>query len=159
MDLATRGIVKTVRFAPGSKPYMLRVSPDGKYVWVQTSVANTNVVLDVETMETLHTTPVGREPVQLAFGPDDGRYGLITHFADTFVAVLDRRTGREVRRIDVGQPQANAVFTPDGAVAFVTVTGGDEIVVIDMAQLAVIARLKTGNEPMGLVLLDRTAAS
>ncbi|MCD6031819.1 MAG: hypothetical protein K0S78_4001, partial [Thermomicrobiales bacterium] len=34
---------------------MLRVSPDGAIVWVQTASAQTNAVLDVETMETLHT--------------------------------------------------------------------------------------------------------
>jgi len=133
---------------------MLRVSPDGKYVWVQTSAANTNVVLDVATMETVHTTPVGKEPVQLAFQPGGGRYGLVTHLQDSFVAVLDRESYRVVKRIEVGQPQANASFTPDGATAFVTVTGRDEVAVIDMQELAVAARIKTGGQPMGLVLLD-----
>jgi DNA-binding beta-propeller fold protein YncE len=41
---------------------MLRVSPDGKDVWVQTRRANTNVVLDAETMQTLVTTPAGKQP-------------------------------------------------------------------------------------------------
>jgi YVTN family beta-propeller protein len=133
---------------------MLRVSPDGKYVWVQTSAANTNVVLDAETMETVRTTPVGKGPVQLAFQPSGGRYGLVTHLQDGFVAVLDRENYRVVKRIEVGQPQVNASFTPDGATAFVSVTGRDEVAVIDMQVLAVAARIKTGGQPMGLVLLD-----
>jgi YVTN family beta-propeller protein len=131
---------------------MLRVSPDGRYVWVQTGQANTNVVLDADTMDTLQTTSVGKQPVEAAFQPNDGRYGLLTHFDDTFVLVLDRQTGREVTRIDVGAAQANASFTPDGATAFVTVTGADSLVVIDMRQLAVVARLQTGGRPMGLAL-------
>ncbi len=32
---------------------MLRVSPDGKEVWVQTAVTNTNAVLDGATLATL----------------------------------------------------------------------------------------------------------
>ena len=50
-----------MNFPRGSKPYMLRVSPDGKVVWVQTSGAKTNVVLDAESMETLHERTDGRD--------------------------------------------------------------------------------------------------
>ena len=133
---------------------MLRVSPDGKQVWVQTGRANTNVVLDAESMAILYTSPAGKQPVQSAFQPGSGRYGLVTHFEDTFVLVLDRESGREASRIDLGKPQANVCFSPDGATAFVSVMGGDEVALIDMAQLAVVGRLKTGEEPIGLVLLD-----
>jgi DNA-binding beta-propeller fold protein YncE len=105
-------------------------------------------------MQTLLTTPAGNQPLQAAFQPNDGRFGLITHFDDTFVLVLDRQTGREVARIDVGAAQANASFTADGATAFVTVTGADSVVAIDMIQLAVVARFKVGGEPMGLLLLE-----
>ena len=89
---------------------MLRVLPDGKHLWVQTAGANTNLVLDVEGMETVHTEPTGRGPVQSAFGPAGGRYGLVTHLDEPFVLALDRENGRAVRRIDVGGPQANASF-------------------------------------------------
>jgi YVTN family beta-propeller protein len=125
---------------------MLRVSPDGKEVWVQTSDANTNVVLDAETLATITTTAVGRQPVTLAFQPGAGRYAVVTHLQDGNVVVLNRQTGREVKRIDVGKPQANTVFTPDGATAFV------------MAELAVATRIPTGGQPMGLVLLDPALA-
>ena len=136
---------------------MLRVSPDGKLVWVQTGQANTNVVLDAETMAVVQTTPAGRQPVRAAFQPGDGRYGLVTHADDTFVLVLDRQTGAEVTRLEVGAPQANASFTPDGQTSFVTVIGADQVAVIDMAQLAVVGRIPTGGQPMGLALLDPTA--
>jgi DNA-binding beta-propeller fold protein YncE len=157
IDLATRQVVQTVAFPTGSKPYMLRVTPDGQHVWVQTVTAHTNVVLDVERMTTVQTTPTGHGPVQSAFGPPGSRYGLVTHADDTFVLVLDQATGRAVTRIDVGKPQANASFTPDGGTVFVTVTGGDEVVAIDLTQAAIISRLPTGGQPMGLVLLDLTA--
>ena len=133
---------------------MLRVAPDGKDLWVQTVGANTNAVLDAETMETLQTEPTGRGPVQSAFGPEGGRYGLVTHLEETFVLALDRQTGREAGRIEVGGPQANASFMPDGATAFVTVPSRNEVAAIDMAELAVVGRIPAGGEPMGLVVFD-----
>ncbi len=39
---------------------MLRVSPDGKEVWVQTADANTNVVLDASDLSVLATQPTGK---------------------------------------------------------------------------------------------------
>jgi YVTN family beta-propeller protein len=133
---------------------MLRASPDGKTLWVQTAGTHANVVLDAESLETLHSEPAGRGPVQSAFGPEGGRYGLVTHLEESFVLVLERETGKAVQRIDVGGPQANASFMPDGTIAYVTVTGRDEVVAIDMAQLAVVGRVAAGDAPMGLVVLD-----
>jgi YVTN family beta-propeller protein len=146
-----------VEFPPGSKPYMLRVSPDGQVVWVQTAAAKTNVVLDVERMEAQHSEPTGSGPVQSAFGPAGARYGLITHVEESFVLVLEQATGKAVQRIDVGGPQANVSFLPDGSVAYVTVTSRNEVVAIDMAELAVIGRISAGEEPMGLVIIDPNA--
>lgn len=155
VDLAGRSVVKTVSFPAESRPWMLRVSPDGKEVWVQTGQANTNVVLDAETMDTLATLNAGKQPVEAAFQPEDGRYGIVTHYDDTFVLVIDRQTRREVTRIDVGAGQANASFTADGTTAFVSVTSADLVIAIDMRQLAVVDRLTVGGQPMGLVLLER----
>lgn len=154
IDLATRRIVRTVEFPAGSKPYMLRVSPDGRVVWVQTADARTNVVLDVETMDAIHTESTGKGPVQSAFGPPGGRYGLVTHLEEDFVLAIDRATGLVARQIDVGGSQANASFMPGGAIAYVTLTSRDEVVAIDMAELAVVGRVAAGDEPMGIVLLD-----
>lgn len=138
---------------------MLRVSPDGGVVWVQTAGEHTNVVLDAESMETLHTEPVGRGPVQSAFGPGGGRYGLVTHLEETFVLAVERETGEAVERIEVGGPQAIASFMPDGQIAYVTVTSRNEVVAIDMTELAVVGRIAAGEEPMGLVVLDTASAT
>ena len=146
-----------MEFPEGSKPYMLRVAPDGKTLWVQTAATHRNVVLDVERMDVLHSEEVGKGPVQSAFGPVGGRYGLVTHLEETFVQVLDRETGRAITRIDVGGVQANASFLPDGSIAYVTVTSRDEVVAIDMTELAVVGRIAAGVEPMGLVVFDPDA--
>ena len=133
---------------------MLRVAPDAKVVWVQTAGDMANVVLDAESLETLHREPVGRGPVQSAFGPAGGRYGLVTHLEETFVLAIERESGRSVERIEVGGPQANVSFMPDGRTAYVTVTSRNELVAIDMTELTVVGRIAAGEEPMGIVLLD-----
>jgi streptogramin lyase len=43
-------ITERVEFPEGSRPWMLRVSPDGKVVYVQTA-SGSNVVLDARTLE------------------------------------------------------------------------------------------------------------
>jgi DNA-binding beta-propeller fold protein YncE len=73
------------------------------------------------------------------------------------VLVLDAATGAEVKRIDVGTTQANVSFTPDGATAFVSLAGGDEVAAIDMAKLEVAGRIKTSRRPTGLVILNTDA--
>ena len=135
---------------------MLRVSPDGAVVWVQTAAASSNVVLDATTMEILHTEVTGRGPVQSAFGPPGSRYGLVTHLDETFVLALERETGREAVRIEVGAPQANPSITPDGGTAYVTIPSRGEVVAIDMANLAIVGRIPAGEEPMGIVVFDPT---
>ena len=133
---------------------MLRASPDGKAVWVQTAGTHANVVLDTDNLETLHSEPTGRGPVQSAFGARGGRHGLVTHLEESFVLVIERESGKAVQRIEVGGPQANASFMPDGATAYVTVTDRNEVVAIDMTELAVVGRVSAGEAPMGLVILD-----
>ena len=68
--MASRRLVKTVSFPARSKPHMLRVSPDGKEVWVQTAEANTNVVLDASDLAVLSTEPTGKQPVTNAWTRD-----------------------------------------------------------------------------------------
>jgi DNA-binding beta-propeller fold protein YncE len=149
--------VKTIAFPEGSKPYMLRVAPDGQVVWVQSTGANSNVVLDAATMEILHTEPTGQGPVQSAFGPPGSRYGLVTHLDETFVLAIERETGRDAGRIEVGAPQANPSITPNGALAYVTVPSRSEVVAIDMRELVVVGSISTGAEPMGVVVFDQEA--
>jgi len=153
IDLATRQIVRTVQFPAGSKPYMLRVTPDGREVWVQTAATNTNAVLDADTLGVLATAVLGKGPVGNAYQPN-GPYVVVVHATDPVVSVLERRTGREVKRLEVGSPQGVVSFAPDGATAFVSLLTSNEVAVIDMAQLAVVARIPTGRRPWGLVLLD-----
>ncbi len=130
---------------------MLRVSPGGKEVWVQTA-SGTNVVLDARTLETKHTERVGSSPVTVAFSPD-GRYNFVSMAGESYVAVLDPETGRLIRRLEVGQNNANVSFRPDGRFGYVAVTGENVVAVVEMDSLEVETRLRSGEGPMGLIVL------
>jgi DNA-binding beta-propeller fold protein YncE len=151
-DTRTWDLVKTVNFPPGSQPYMLRVSPDGKEVWVQSASAATNVVLSADDLSTLVTLQTGKGPLNNAWTPD-ARYSVVTNSADTFASVFDAKTYTEVARLAVGQGGANIGFTHDGTTAFMSVTPANAVAVIDMAKLDVVSQIKAGTQPQGLIVL------
>jgi DNA-binding beta-propeller fold protein YncE len=150
LDTETLRIANRAEFPEGSRPWMLRVSPDGGEVWVQTA-SGSNVVLDSQSLEMLHTEELGEQPVTVAFSPD-GRYNLVTHFADDWVAVIDSRSGKLIKRLEVGQNGANVSFRPDGRFGYVAVTGENAVAVVEMESLEVETRLTVGEEPMGLIV-------
>jgi len=151
LDTNTLKITSRAEFPEGSKPWMLRVSPDGREVWVQTA-SGSNAVLDARTLETLHTEELGEQPVTTAWSPD-GRYNFVTHFADDWVAVMDPGNGKLIKRLEVGQNGANVSFRPDGKFGYVALTGENAVAVVEMESLEVETRLTVGEEPMGLIVL------
>ena len=151
LDTDTLRIANRVEFPEGSRPWMLRVSPDGRKVWVQTATG-TNVVLDSQTLETLHTEELGEQPVTTAWSPN-GRYNFVTHFADSWVAIMDPKSGSLLKRLEVGQGGANVSFRSDGEYGYVAVTGENMVAVVEMESLEVETKLRTGEEPMGLIVL------
>src|SRR6185436_16830884 len=102
IDMVSRTLVKTVSFPARSKPHMLRVSPDGKEVWVQTAETDTNVVLSADDLSVLATQPTGKFPVTNAWTPDR-RYSIITNGKDTIAQIFDAKTFKEVKRLTVGE--------------------------------------------------------
>ena len=151
-DTRTWELVRTVNFPQGSKPFMLRVSPDGKEVWVQTSQMNVNTVLSSEDLSTLTTMQTGKGPVTNAWTPD-GRYSLVANEGDTFASVFDAKTYKEVARLMIGQGGTNMGFTRDGSTGFMAVTGANSVAVIDMGKLSVVTQLKAGTQPQGLIVV------
>jgi DNA-binding beta-propeller fold protein YncE len=149
--MVSRTVVKTVSFPARSKPHMLRVSPDGKEVWVQTAETNTNVVLDAADLTVLSTEPTGKYPVTNAWTPDR-RYAIVTHGRDVIAQVVDARTFKEVKRVNIGQGGSNVGFSKDGKTAFIALTGADAVAVMDVEKLTLTSQIKAGTQPQGLIV-------
>jgi len=149
--MANRKLIRTVSFPAHSKPHMLRVSPDGKEVWVQTADANTNVVLSADDLSVLATEPTGKSPVTNAWTPD-GRYSIVTNGQDTVAQIFDAKTFKEVKRLTIGQGATNVGFSKDGNTAFIAVTGANAVAVIDVGRLTLASQIKAGQQPQGLIV-------
>jgi DNA-binding beta-propeller fold protein YncE len=149
--MVSRKLVKTVSFPARSKPHMLRVSPDGKEVWVQTVGASTNVVLDATDLSVLSTEPTGKGPVTNAWTPDR-RYSIITNGQDTIAQIVDARTFKELKRLTIGPGGANIGFSKDGNTAFIAVKDANAVAVVDTDKLNLVSHIKAGREPQGLIV-------
>ena len=130
---------------------MVRVSPDSQTLWLQTQRGNTNDVLEVATLRTLATEPVGKEPVVNAWTPDR-RYSYVSHYADEFVSVFDAATFKEVGRIHIGANHGNITFRPDGKLVYVSVIGANKVAVIDTETRQVVKHIPAGKRPWGLII-------
>src|SRR5262245_47661852 len=130
---------------------MLRLSPDGKEVWVQTADTNTNVVLDATDLRVLATQATGKQPITNAWTPDR-RYSIVTNGQDTFAQLFDARTFKEVKRLTIGLGGTNIGFSKDGRTAFIAVRGANEVAVIDVERFALAQRIPAGKEPQGLIV-------
>ena len=130
---------------------MLRVSPDGKEVWVQTAETDTNVVLSADNLSVLATQPTGKFPVTNAWTPDR-RYSIITNGKDTIAQVFDAKTFNEVKRLTVGEGGTNIGFSKDGKTAFIALREANAVAVVDMRKLALEGRINAGKEPQGLIV-------
>jgi len=149
--MTSRKLVKTVAFPARSKPHMLRVSPDGREVWVQTVGANTNVVLRADDLSVLSTEPTGKAPVTNAWTPDR-RYSIITNGQDTVAQIVDARTFKELKRLTIGPGGSNIGFTKDGKTAFIAVRDANSVAVIDAEKLTLASHIKAGQQPQGLIV-------
>ncbi len=154
LDVGARQVARRVNFATGSKPHMLRASPDGKYVWVQDARTNTNEILDAQTLQVLNVQPVGKVPATNAWTPD-GRYSYVLHEDDNYVLVMESQPPfRQLKRVEVGPGPGNISFRPDGKYAYVTVGGLNAVAVIDTTAMRVETMLPAGRTPWGVVLLN-----
>lgn len=117
VDFATRKEVARVSLpaAPqGKKPdiegtpsHGIGVSPDGKTLWVDSSLNSKVYVYALPDLKLLGGVDVGRTPDWLTFTPDS-RKVYVSNAASNSVSAIDVKSMKEVARIPVGQvPKRN----------------------------------------------------
>ena len=98
IDTASQKLVKVITLPPHSRPQCVKVSADGKKVYVSTGRAGTVCVVDANTYEVLNTIPVGKRPWGITFSPD-GKYLFAANGPSDDVSVIDLATETEVAKI------------------------------------------------------------
>jgi YVTN family beta-propeller protein len=115
--------------AVGGRPRGLALSRDGRSLFVAVAA------------------PVSGVSGATASGPAWGDAG-----SGPGLAVLDVRARKLDRKLPAGPSPASVALSPDGAVAFVTNDGSNEVVRIDLASGAVTAKGSVGAWPKGVAV-------
>jgi YVTN family beta-propeller protein len=134
----------------GKGPEGFDISPDGKELWAAHSRDGGVSVINLFEKRVIQTFRVQtRRSNRLKFTPD-GRLVLITDLDAGTLLVLQRETRKELKRITLGHQPAGILVAPDGARAYVAVTGDDNVAVIDLQTLELQARIAIGTGPDGM---------
>lgn len=152
VDLSTEKVVQTV--STGRYPHGLRISPDGKEIYVADVEEGTLSVIGIAEMSEIARIPVGAAPVQVGFTPD-GRLVFASLRDENKVAVIDTASRKVVAKIDVGRKPIQVFSTPDGSRVYVANQGNetdpdDTVSVIDVSTLSVVDTIRTGKGAHGV---------
>jgi YVTN family beta-propeller protein len=143
LDTANDAVVATVDVGVG--PRHTYFSPDGTEAYVTAEFDNAVVVIDASTRTVTRRIPVGHMPHFALVAGDDL---FVTNFGSGDVSVVRRRDGTALASIPVGHGPLGASITRDGRRVYVAVHNAHEVVGIDVATRAVIARIKTAPGPV-----------
>lgn len=134
----------------GKGPEGFDVTPDGKELWAAGSRDGSVSIVDIAAKRVTRTFNVQtKRSNRLRFTPD-GRVVLITDLDAGELLILQRETRKELKRIKLGKEPAGILIPPDGARAYVAVTGDSNIAVIDLRTFDLLDRIATGENPDGM---------
>ncbi len=134
----------------GKGPEGFDLTPDGKEIWAAHSRDGGVSIINLSTKSVAHTFSVQtKRSNRLRFTPD-GRLVLISDLDAGELVILERATRKELKRMPLGKQPAGILIPPDGARAYVAVTGDNNVAVIDLKSLELVDRIQTGVGPDGM---------
>jgi YVTN family beta-propeller protein len=115
-------------------------SPDHRTVAVVSIGSNSVTFIDTASNAVRHVTYLGRSPHEAFYTPD-GEEVWVTVRGENYISVLDSATFEEKARITTPNGPGMSIFSPDGRLAYVCSSFTPEIVVIDVPQRQIVARV------------------
>lgn len=139
--MASGTVVKSAKV--GAQPEGVKVTPDGKLVWVTSEETGTISVFDPETGKILKTFKVGHRPRSIAFTLD-AKNAYVNAENDGTVVYVDAVKGAMLKPIPLGKagevkPMA-VLMSPDGSKLYVSTGRGHKVFTIDTATNSVASR-------------------
>jgi YVTN family beta-propeller protein len=150
IDAATgcvRGHIAVLR-----RPEGMAFSADGARLYVANRESDAIAVVDTAARRLARTIATGKGPVRLVMTPDGDRLAFPLLHADA-VQVADVETGSIVATIPVGRRPAGAALSPDGSLLFVSCEVEGCVVLVSLASLRVVGRIRTGEGPDAVACL------
>ena len=111
IDTTNLKVSKVVALPQGSRPMSVKVSLDGKRIYVSNGRAGTVSVLDSRTYDLVSTIQVGSRPWGLALSPD-GALLYAANGPSNDVSVVDLKTNKEIARIGAGMGPWSVAVVP-----------------------------------------------
>jgi YVTN family beta-propeller protein len=135
------------------------VSPGLKEIWAANAQDGTVSIVDFAAKKVTATVPISVKGAnRLRFTPDGklvlisglGSFGPGPASSAPNLVVLDAATHKEVKQLQLGGGAAGILMDPAGTRAFVAVSGGNKVTVVDLKTLAVSSEIAPLGEPDGM---------
>ena len=135
------------------------VSPDGKEIWTGNAQDGTVSVIDFASKKAVQTVPISAKGAnRLKFTPDGklvlvsglGMFGPGAAPSAANLVVLDAASRKEVKQLSLGGGAAGILMDPDGSRAFVAVSGGNKVAIVDLKNLSVTGEIAPLGQPDGM---------
>jgi len=163
VDLSSAEVLGVIETGEGAEG--VAVVAERNEIWATNRAANTVSVVDAESMEVMAELASPGFPIRAAVTPDQ-HYVLVTNAVANQVAVFAVASRERVADIVVADPEAEyrpsllgttalpigLAIEPNGERAFVAISGGDQVAVIDLRTWTVVDRWQTGREPDALAV-------
>jgi YVTN family beta-propeller protein len=131
------------------------MSPDGAEVWTAQSRDGNVSIISVATHKVVQTVNLNtKRSNRLKFTPD-GRLVLVSDLDSGELIVLDAHSRKEIKRLKVGIMPEGILITPDASKAYVAVWGDGEVAVVELNNMTVIGRIRTGSGTDGMAWAER----
>lgn len=150
----TRTNRKVTDIEVGRAPAQVAFAPDGRFAYVSLSGEDAVARIDVRGRQLAGKLQVGAGPIQTYVSPDN-RYLLVANQGSeddpgTTVTVIDTKRFSVVKTVETGRGAHGIVIEPNGRHAYITNVYADEVAVLDLEELAVVARVPVGAKPNGV---------
>ena len=134
----------------GQGPEGFDVSPDGQVLWAANAHDGTVSIIDVATKKVVQTVDANVKSANRLKFTLDGRLVLISLLGASDLVVMDARSREVIKRINLGEGSAGILMNPNGHLAYVAVSRGNYVSVINLETLQVDGRIQTGKGPDGM---------
>jgi YVTN family beta-propeller protein len=154
MDLQAGRVIREIPTC--AYPHGLRLSPDGRELYVACVQSDEVAVIDVGSGTEAARIEVGRAPVQVGFTADGGQVWVSLR-DENAVAAIETNTREVVARVAVGRGPIQVFGTPDGRYMYVANEGrqaqpDNTVSVVDVAARQVATTITTDAGAHGVVV-------
>jgi YVTN family beta-propeller protein len=106
-------LIKSITLPSGARPMSVRLSGDGRYLYVSNGRLGTVSVIDAHSDEIVASIKVGTRPWGIALSPD-GKFLFTANGPSDDISVVDLKTNTEIKKIKAGKSPWSVAIIPAG---------------------------------------------